>query len=53
MEKTIKITEDHDEFKSAHYIQCTTYERISPFTVKFDDTVTITFMGEILSIEEQ
>lgn len=41
------------DYKSAHYIICNTCEQISPFAVKVDNSVTIIFMGEILSIKEE
>lgn len=40
------------DYKSAHYIECNICEQISAFAVKINDSVTIIFMGEILSIEE-
>ena len=39
------------DYKSVHYIECNKCEKISPFAVKIDDSVTIIFMSEILSIE--
>jgi len=55
--KTYRIIEgDRDikeigEYRSVHYVECNKCEKISPFAVKVDDSTTIIFMSEILSIE--
>jgi hypothetical protein len=55
--KTYRIIEgvrevnDLGEYRSVHYIECNNCEKISPFAVKVDDSVTVIFMSEILSIE--
>ena len=55
--KTYRIIEgDRDvkelgEYRSVHYVECNKCEKISPFAVKVNDSITIIFMSEILSIE--
>jgi len=55
--KTYRIIEGHrkvkelGDYKSVHYIECDQCEKISPFAVKIDDSITVVFMSEILSIE--
>jgi len=39
------------DYKSVHYIECNKCEKVSPFAVKVDDSITVIFMSEILSIE--
>jgi hypothetical protein len=41
------------DYKAAHYIMCNTCEQISPFAVKIDNSSTVIFMSEILSIGEE
>jgi len=39
------------DYKSVHYVECNKCEKISPFAVKVDYSITVIFMSEILSIE--
>lgn len=49
--KTFRIIEiTVDDSKAVHYIDCNHCSKISPFTV-IADSVVITFMGEVISIE--
>jgi hypothetical protein len=51
--KRFQIKEVRDNYVSAHYIDCDyTCEQISPFCVKLDNSVIITFMNEIIGITD-
>lgn len=50
--KKFRVIELSDDYKSAHYVECTKCEQISPFAIKIDDTATVIFMDEIISVEE-
>lgn len=39
------------DYRSVHYIECNQCEKISPFTVRVDDSITVIFMSEIISID--
>ena len=39
------------DYRSVHYIECNQCEKISPFTVRLDDSISVVFMSEIISIK--
>jgi len=50
--KQYRIIESDGDYKHAHYIECRNLEKVSPFTVKIDDSSVVNFMSEVISIEE-
>ena len=51
--KRFKVIEIKDNYKSAHYIDCECIcEQISPFCVKIDNNIIVTFMNEVVEVSD-
>lgn len=50
--KKYKIIEVNDNYKSAHYVECNSCEKISPFAIRIDNSSVVIFMSYIESVKE-